>query len=144
MAWLKTQNIAPARTVIIGNSIGSGPATEMAVRHNPAALVLISGFASLPFVVSDLYSFIPANLLVRDRYDNAAKLGQVKNPILILHGDADTLVRPANAERLAKAAPSAKLVIVPLAGHDLVYSEAGQQPVIDWLGVSLLRDKGVL
>jgi uncharacterized protein len=133
IAWLKAIGIGPERLVIIGNSIGSGPATEIALRHNPAALVLVSGFASLPFVVADLYPFIPAELMVRDRYDNKAKLGRVKSPILILHGDADTLVRPVNAQRLAKAAPKAKLGMVAGTGHELAYRPEAQQPMLNWL-----------
>jgi fermentation-respiration switch protein FrsA (DUF1100 family) len=133
VAWLKGQGIGPERMVIVGNSIGSGPATEMALRHAPAGLILVSGFASLPYVVSDLRPFIPAKLMVRDRYDNEAKLGRIKSPILILQGDADTLVRPENARRLAQAAPKAKLVMVTGAGHELAYGAVAQQPMLDWL-----------
>jgi uncharacterized protein len=131
--WLAARGIAPKDIVIIGNSIGSGPATEMALRHNPAALVLVSGFASLPFVVSDIRPFIPARLLVKDRYDNEAKLGRVKIPILIVHGDADTLVTPVNAERLTKVAPDAKRIMVAGKGHELAYLPEGQQPILNWL-----------
>jgi uncharacterized protein len=133
IAWLKTQNISPNQLIIIGNSIGSGTATEMALRHNPKALVLISGFASLPFVVSDLYPFLPANWLVRDRYDNVAKIGRVKSPTLILHGNADTLVRPANADVLAKAAPNATRILIGGKGHEVAYLPEGQQPILNWL-----------
>jgi uncharacterized protein len=133
IVWLKGKGIAPADTVIIGNSIGSGAATEMALRYNPKALVLVSGFASLPFVVSDLYPFLPAQWLVRDRYDNVAKVGKVKTPILILHGDVDTLVRPTNAEMLANGAPNADRIMVPGKGHELAYLPEGQQSILMWL-----------
>lgn len=130
--WLGDKGVAANELVIIGNSIGSGPATEMALRHDPAALVLISGFASLPFVVSDIRPFIPKQL-VRDRYDNEAKIGRVKSPILILQGTADGLVRPVNAARLAKAAPDATLIMVPDVGHELAYGPVSQRAIIDWL-----------
>jgi uncharacterized protein len=132
--WLAGKGIVPKDIIIIGNSIGSGTATEMALRHDPAALVLVSAFASLPFVVSDLYPFLPANWLVRDRFDNAAKLGRVKSPVLILHGDADMLVRPVNAKVLAKAAPNARLQMIAGKGHELAYLLEGQQPILVWLG----------
>jgi hypothetical protein len=130
--WLSGQGIPAGKLVIIGNSIGSGPATEMALRHRPAALVLVSGFASLPFVVSDIRPFIPAQL-VRDRYENEAKVGRVKSPMLILQGEADRLVRPVNAMRLAKAAPDATLIMVPNVGHELAYGPVSQRAILNWL-----------
>jgi uncharacterized protein len=133
IAWLNAQGISPKDTVFVGNSIGSGPATEMALRHNPAGLVLVSGFASLPFVVSDLYPFIPATLLVRDHYSNETKVGWIRTPILLLHGDADPLVRPANSHRMKKAAQNASLIIVPGKGHELAYLPEGQQLMLEWL-----------
>lgn len=130
--WLAGKAVDAKDIVIVGNSIGSGTATEMALRHHPKALVLVSGFASLPNVVSDLFPILPAEWLVRDRYNNVAKLGRVKSPILILHGDSDSLVRPANADALAKAAPNAKRVMVAGKGHELAYLPEGQQPILAW------------
>ena len=131
--WLGAKGVGLSEVIIIGNSIGSGAATEMALRHRPKALVLVSGFASLPYVVSDFYPFLPAQWLVQDRYDNVAKLGRIKSPILILHGDSDTLVRPSNADVLARAAISAKTIIVAGKGHELAYLPEGQQPILVWL-----------
>jgi pimeloyl-ACP methyl ester carboxylesterase len=131
--WLARNAIASKDIVIVGNSIGSGAATEMALRHNPKALVLVSAFASLPYVVSDLYPILPAQWLARDRYDNVAKLGRIKSPILILHGDSDNLVRPANAYALAKSAPNAKRIMVAGKGHELAYLPEGQRPNLAWL-----------
>lgn len=105
----------------------------MAVRHGSAGLILVSGMASLPFVVSDLRPLLPAKLMVRDRYDNLAKIALVTTPILILHGGADPLVRPANAQRLAQAAPGATLLMVPGAGHDLAYTDTAQRAMTEWL-----------
>jgi uncharacterized protein len=71
--------------------------------------------------------------MVRDRFDNEAKLGRIQSPILIVQGDADTLVRPANARRLASANSAARLIMVPDAGHELAYGETGQVAVLAWL-----------
>jgi fermentation-respiration switch protein FrsA (DUF1100 family) len=132
--WLAQHDIAPGRVVIIGNSLGSGVATEMAARHHPAALVLISGFASMAGVAQSHYPFVPAGLLLRDRYDNAAKLRSVSSPILLLHGTADTLVPASNAQALARAKPMATLVLVPGVGHELAFLDVSQARILEWLG----------
>jgi pimeloyl-ACP methyl ester carboxylesterase len=43
----KVLGIKPSDIILLGRSIGSGPATEMASIYNPSALILISAFTSL-------------------------------------------------------------------------------------------------
>jgi len=45
------------------------------------------------------------------------RLRDIKMPMLVLHGDADRLVQPANATLLAGAIPGSKLVWLPGASH---------------------------
>ena len=49
--------------------------------------------------------------------DLRADLGDIKQPALILHGEADVIVSLTEARRLAAALPHAHLSIVPGAGH---------------------------
>jgi hypothetical protein len=132
MRWLADAGVAPRDIVVVGNSIGSGPATEMALRHKVAALVLVSGFSDLPAVVQSQVPLIP-RWLVRDRFDNAAKLGQVKAPVFLLHGDADTLVEPDNLDRLKVARRDATVALVAGAGHELAYTAPAQAMVTRWV-----------
>ena len=43
MLWLADAGVAPSQIVVIGNSIGSGPATEMAVRVTSTAIQVHGG-----------------------------------------------------------------------------------------------------
>jgi pimeloyl-ACP methyl ester carboxylesterase len=45
------------------------------------------------------------------------RLADIRVPTLVLHGDADRLVQPANARLLADAVPGARLVWLPGASH---------------------------
>ena len=131
--WLTGKGIAPERIAVVGNSIGSGPATELARKVPVGALVLVSPFASLPEVITEKFPWLPGRWLVRDRFDNLAKLGAVSAPVLLLHGTADSMIPDAHSRRLAAAAPRAKLVLVPGADHDLAYGDAAQQIELGWL-----------
>lgn len=132
MRWLADAGVDARQVVVVGNSIGSGPASEIALRHDVAALMLVSGFSSLPDVVGEAMPFVP-RALVRDRFDNAAKLARVRAPVFLMHGDADTLVTPANLARLRAARGDATVVLVKGAGHELAYSSAAQLILTDWV-----------
>lgn len=133
LRWLAEKGVAQGRVVAIGNSLGSGIATEIAARHHLAGLVLISGFASLDRVVRAHYPFVPARLLVRDRYDNLAKLPAVTCPILLLHGTVDTVVPADNSRALAKMGPAARLQLIPGVGHELAFLDIAQFRLLQWL-----------
>lgn len=132
MRWLAAEGIAARDVIVVGNSIGSGPATEIALRHDVAALMLVSGFSSLPDVVGEAMPFVP-RALVRDRFDNAGKLARVRAPVFLMHGDADTLVKPANLARLRAARPDATVALMAGAGHELAYTAAAQAILVDWI-----------
>ncbi|MEM7779633.1 MAG: alpha/beta hydrolase [Pseudomonadota bacterium] len=133
MAFLEAQGIAVARTVIAGNSIGSGTAVQMASEHDVAALMLISPFTSLTDAASDALPIFPVRLLLRDRFDNSAKFPALDLPILVLHGDADGVVPYEHGEALAKSNPAAQFVGFPGAGHDLTFLRRSQAAQLAWL-----------
>ena len=133
IAWLAGQGIGPDQIVLAGNSIGSGPATQLAAELHPAGLVLISGFTSLPDVVAAKLPWLPARWLVHDKFENREKIARLKIPILLLHGTEDQLVPAAQAQALQAANPAARLVLVPGFGHELSYQPAAQALERDWL-----------
>ncbi|MEX0343182.1 MAG: alpha/beta hydrolase [Erythrobacter sp.] len=140
IAFLNGRGVEPEGLVLIGNSIGSGVAVQMASEVEAAALVLISPFASLRQLAGEKFRWLPTGLLLRDRYENADKLGDVKAPVLILHGDADTLIPPAHAEQLAAANPAAELRIFSGYGHDLAWHEVAEEAVLAFLDRHTLED----
>jgi pimeloyl-ACP methyl ester carboxylesterase len=64
----------------------------------------------------------PVNMLgcmntLATRDDVTPKLGQIKAPALVIHGDADAAIELSLARTLAGGLPNAELVVVPGAGH---------------------------
>ena len=118
--FLRDQGVAARDIVLTGNSIGSGVATHLATEVEAGALVLVSPFDSLEETASRKLRWLPVRQLLRDRYDNRGKFAQLTLPILILHGEEDTLIALDQAERLAAAHPDARLETYPGWGHDLV------------------------
>lgn len=54
-----------------------------------------------------------------DDGDRTARLAGVRTPTLVMHGEADPLVKPAGGIATAAAIPGARLVTIPGWGHDL-------------------------
>ena len=133
LGWLKASGFAPEQILLVGNSIGGGLATQLAIETTPAALILVSPFSSLPDVVAEKFPWIPVRMLIRDHFDNGAKISQVSAPILILHGTADELIPHSHSERLAQINHRAKLVLVPGVGHELAYGPQARLAELDWL-----------
>ncbi len=105
LEWLRQRGFAESRIVAFGESLGGGVATELALRHPDLhGLVLQSTFTSLLDLGAELFPFLPVRSVARYRYDNAAKLPQVRMPVLILHSRQDTLIPFHHAERNFAAA----------------------------------------
>ena len=66
--------------------------------------------------------------------DRRAGLAGVRVPTLVLHGDADPLVRPSGGRATAAAVPGARLVVYPGLGHDL--PAALWRPFIDQISAT--------
>lgn len=131
--WLVRQGVDADSLVIIGNSIGSGVAVQLASEVRPAALILISPFASLTRAAKARMPWLPVGLLLRDRYDNERKVGGLDMPILVLHGTGDRAVPAEHAHILARANTRIELQLFDGMGHDLAYSPQAQAAGLEWL-----------
>ena len=134
LEFLRRRGIGPGETILIGNSIGGGVATQLASERGATALILISPFTSLPDLASEKFPWLPVRLLLKDRFDNAAKFPNVDAPILILHGRRDALTPASHGEALAALNRRAAFIGFPQAGHELAYLPAAGEAQRNWLG----------
>lgn len=116
--FLGREGIPPERLVLYGESLGSGVAVQLAATRAVAGLILEAPFTSVAEVAQYHYSFIPASLLLRDRFESSSVIGKVRAPILVLHGDRDRVVPVRFGRALFDAAPQPKEGwFAPEAGH---------------------------
>lgn len=108
------------RTVLVGHSLGTGVATEMALRGRGARLVLLSPFTTLADAAGRFFPYLPVRLLLRHRFESAAKAPRIGVPVLIAHGARDGIIPVEMGERLSRAFPRAQLVILPAADHAVI------------------------
>ncbi|WP_296615153.1 alpha/beta fold hydrolase [Sphingomonas sp.] len=137
-AWMTANGIGADRIVIIGYSLGTGVAAQMALEHAPRALILVAPYASVAHVAAARFWWLPADLLVSERFDTAAKIGRIACPILLLHGTADTTIPPENSASLKALRPNADRVVFPRVGHEVVFSQPAQALIARWLNAHSL------
>ncbi len=105
--------------VVIGRSLGSGLAVQVAASRPVRQLVLITPYDSLLSVAQSIFPWLPVGWLLKDQYRAIDIAPQVAVPTLILAAERDTVIPPHHAERLAGALPSVwRTVVVPDAGHN--------------------------
>ncbi|MBA4048050.1 MAG: alpha/beta hydrolase [Sphingomonas sp.] len=131
--WLARMGVTDARTVLMGYSLGSGVATQLAVEIRPGALILFAGYASIDQVAAARFWFVPVRWLLKDHFDTASKLSKVTAPVLLLHGTADRTVPFDNLALLKRARSDAASVTFPNIGHNLVYLPEVSGRAIAWL-----------
>ena len=108
-----------------GRSLGTGVATAMAAEGWGARVLLVSPYTALPDVAGLEYPWLPVRQLMRDRFDSAAVAAGVEVPVLILHGDDDTLIPVEQGGTLAALFPLGTLQRVPGAGHGDIWEAPG-------------------
>ena len=134
-AWLAER---ATRIVYFGESLGAGVAVRLAVDHPPAALILRSPFTSLNDMAARHYPYLPARLLLRDRYASIDRIADVCAPLLVVAGERDSIVPAAHSRRLFEAGRDPKrFVVIPGADHndlDMLTGERLMREVRDFLG----------
>ncbi len=136
--WLEEQGHEHDDIVLVGNSLGSGVAVELAQEREVLALVLVAPFKSMTATASNRFPFAPVEMLLQDRFENIAKIGDVVSPLLIVHGERDGLIPVDHARELAAAHANAQFVALEGFGHNMSGDAAAQIPQLEFL--EALRD----
>lgn len=117
LAALARLGIPPSRTLVWGESLGSGVAVRLASEHDVAALLLESPFTSITDIARMRYWFVPVRLLLRDRFESLAAIGRVRAPVLVMHGARDEVVPAAMGHAIHAAANEPKAIWIAPEGH---------------------------
>ncbi len=126
------RGVDPSRLVLMGESLGCAISVQLALERRAAGLVLEAPFASIAHMASAIYPFLPARFLVRTRYDNLAKVSQLKMPLLVTQGTQDEVIPVEQGRKVFEAAPEPKrLFVIEGAHHNDVYVVGGSAYVAE-------------
>jgi hypothetical protein len=118
--------------VVMGRSLGSAPAIELAARRpsDLAGLILESGFTDTVALLEWLgIEVTKAGSVPPQGIDNGDKMLQVSLPVLLIHAQEDSIVPLWHAQRNFKQTPSSckRLVIIEGADHNSLLWVGGRR-----------------
>jgi alpha-beta hydrolase superfamily lysophospholipase len=88
-------------TIVLGYSIGTGPAARIAAINSPKLLILQAPYYSLTDLMKNLYPIIPAFLL-KYKFETNEYIRDCAVPIVIFHGTNDEVVNYESSIKLKK------------------------------------------
>ena len=125
VAWerLKQLEPDPAKRFIYGHSLGGAVAIDLATNLSSEAaqsapipargLIVESSFTTLADIARALtYPWLPAQLLLSQKFDSIDKISRVRMPVLIVHGAGDRYVPSHFSQMLYDAAPEPKRLLL--------------------------------
>ena len=115
-AWLAQQHPQRDR-YIFGHSLGGAIAVQLASEvgdeNGLKGLIVEGSFTSIPDVFKTMrWGWLPVGALITQRFDAADKIARVKAPVLVVHGDSDTLIRPELGRQLFERASAPKRFVL--------------------------------
>lgn len=105
LAFLTEEKKLPLQQIVIfGESLGTGVAVHMASEYAVRALVLQAPYTSVAGRAAEIYRYIPVRWLIRDKYHSLDKIGNVRTPLLLFHGEKDDTIPVEHGRTLFHAA----------------------------------------
>ncbi len=122
--WLIAKSVEPGRIALLGESLGSGVAVQLAAKREVGAVALEAPYTSTVEVAAKIYWWLPVHALMKDQFKSIDFIAAVVAPLLIIHGEQDRLIPVDFGRRLFAAANQPKeLEVVQGFGHDLLFEE---------------------
>lgn len=121
------RGIPAAEIILFGRSLGAAIAAYVATRHRPGALILESGFVSVPEMAAILYPWLPARQLARIGYPTGEYLKTASCPVLIVHSRDDEIIPFNQGRQLFELASEPKHFLELLGGHNDGFQVSGRR-----------------
>jgi pimeloyl-ACP methyl ester carboxylesterase len=112
------RNESSGRIIVVGRSLGGGPASWIASHYKPAGVVLESTFSSAVDVAKGLYPYLPVGLIQTQRFNNESRINKIEAPVLFVHGQDDEVIPYKYGVKLYEARDGNKFRVDIEGGHN--------------------------
>jgi len=97
--------------LLIGRSIGTGPALRIAAENAVYGVVLVSPFTSVQELCRNHVG--PLAYFVQERFPNKERMSRVRSPLLLVHGKRDIIVPFSHGQELFDLCRTRKRLVAP-------------------------------
>jgi fermentation-respiration switch protein FrsA (DUF1100 family) len=109
----------PDRLVGYGESLGTGVVAKLAAEVPLKAVILQAPYMSTVSVAQLRYPYVPVGGLMKDQFRSDLVIGKVKAPLLVMHGQRDSVIPFSQGEALfALANPPKRFISFPDGNHN--------------------------
>ncbi len=116
------RGVRPEQMVVLGQSLGTAVAVDLASKRPVGALVLEAGFPSARRVAQQAIPLPGVAYIIRTRFDSDRKLKGIRAPVLVAHCQQDSVMPYRLGEELFAAANEPKtFVSYPGACHEPLF-----------------------
>ena len=137
LVFLNQEGVSARKVVLYGESLGTGVAVQLATDEHSngetvAALMLEAPFTSIADVAAHHYPFVPARMLLRDKFDSLSRINRYAGVVLVIHGEKDRTVPTSFGRILFAAAGEPKEAYwIAEGGHNNLFHLGAGRLIID-------------
>lgn len=131
---LTATGVDPLDIIIYGESLGTGVAVQVAAEKRVKGVVLDAPYTSMVDLAALHHPLIPGRWFMTDRYETRRHIGRVTAPLLVIHGERDSIVPIEMGREIYTLAPGPKTIkTFPDAGHDDHYKFGSYDALYGWI-----------
>jgi dipeptidyl aminopeptidase/acylaminoacyl peptidase len=134
--WLAERgHVDPARIAVVGRSLGSGVAVQVAMERAVHAVVLITPYDSILAIAKRRFRAVPVGYVLRHRFESVKYAALLKAPTYVLRAATDDIIPHSHTDLLVAKLGQLHLdEIVPGSNHlNIPYLAATQTMIAGFL-----------
>ena len=120
------------RVTVIGRSLGSGIAVQVASQRPIARLVLVTPYDSILNLAKEQFPYFPVTILLRDKFESWRFVDHVSAPVYLIAAEHDEVIPTLSTRALFQRFQKGKahLTMIPGVGHNTIATSPNYVPAL--------------